>query len=185
MKRKKWGSYLMSLFCAGLICLISQPVFGFGYQLRPIEEVIPGLRLKGFIECEFDFALHGNSHARLNLPKAESTFQKIQWLTELEAHYSRNPHFEFTIITQFLYDSAFDWDHQYRRSYRNSERKLKYYRKGEQILREFYVNIKYTNWNLRIGKQQVIWGRVDGAKIMDIICPDDSRELGTCISGGC
>jgi hypothetical protein len=44
-------------------------------------------------------------------------------------------------------------------------------------LREFYVDTYLSDWSLRLGKQQVVWGTADGIKLLDIINPTDFREL--------
>lgn len=44
-------------------------------------------------------------------------------------------------------------------------------------LRELYVDTQLSDWFLRLGKQQVVWGTADGIKLLDIINPTDFREL--------
>ncbi len=44
-------------------------------------------------------------------------------------------------------------------------------------LRELYFDTNVFDWDLRIGKQQVVWGTADGIKLLDIINPTDYREL--------
>ncbi|MBF0445737.1 MAG: hypothetical protein HQL68_09105, partial [Magnetococcales bacterium] len=45
------------------------------------------------------------------------------------------------------------------------------------VLRELYVDTKAGSLDLRIGKQQVVWGTADGIKLLDIINPTDWREF--------
>jgi len=45
----------------------------------------------------------------------------------------------------------------------------------EISLREAYVDIYFNHADLRIGKQQVVWGKADGLFINDIVCPLDMR----------
>ncbi|MEW8071029.1 MAG: RNA polymerase-associated protein rapA [Candidatus Thiodiazotropha sp.] len=44
-------------------------------------------------------------------------------------------------------------------------------------VRELYVDTSLLGWDLRLGKQQVVWGTADGIKLLDIINPTDFREL--------
>jgi hypothetical protein len=44
-------------------------------------------------------------------------------------------------------------------------------------LRELYLDTSLFGWDLRLGKQQVVWGTADGIKLLDIINPTDFREL--------
>ena len=57
-------------------------------------------------------------------------------------------------------------DYRYHRSYTQND-----------YLRELYVDTSAGDWDLRLGKQQVVWGTADGIKLLDIINPTDFREL--------
>ena len=45
-------------------------------------------------------------------------------------------------------------------------------------LRELYIDTAAGGWDFRLGKQQVVWGKADGVKFLDIINPTDFREWG-------
>ena len=51
-----------------------------------------------------------------------------------------------------------------------------------EYLRELYIDTSAGNWDLRLGKQQVVWGTADGIKLLDIINPTDYRELNQNVS---
>jgi len=44
-------------------------------------------------------------------------------------------------------------------------------------LREAYVDTTYGDWAIRAGKQQTVWGKTDGMKLLDIINPTDYSEM--------
>jgi len=44
-------------------------------------------------------------------------------------------------------------------------------------LREAYIDIYFNSVDLRIGKQQIIWGKADGVFITDIVSPKDLSEF--------
>ena len=44
-------------------------------------------------------------------------------------------------------------------------------------LRELYMDTNAAGWDIRLGKQQVVWGTADGIKLLDIINPTDYREF--------
>ena len=44
-------------------------------------------------------------------------------------------------------------------------------------LRQAYMDIYFDNFDLRIGKQQIIWGKADGVFITDVISPRDLSEF--------
>ena len=43
----------------------------------------------------------------------------------------------------------------------------------ELELREFYFDTGFEKANLRLGKQQVVWGQADGLKLLDVVNPQD------------
>ncbi len=45
------------------------------------------------------------------------------------------------------------------------------------FLREAYIDMYFNNFDLRIGKQQVIWGKADGVFITDIVSPKNLSEF--------
>jgi len=45
------------------------------------------------------------------------------------------------------------------------------------LLREGYIDTSVNDWNLRLGKQQVVWGTADGMKLLDMINPTDYSEM--------
>ncbi len=44
-------------------------------------------------------------------------------------------------------------------------------------VREAYIDLFFNSFDLRIGKQQIIWGKADGVFITDIISPKDLSEF--------
>jgi hypothetical protein len=44
-------------------------------------------------------------------------------------------------------------------------------------LREAYVDAEVSDFSLRVGKQQVVWGTADGMKLLDAINPTDYAEM--------
>ena len=48
---------------------------------------------------------------------------------------------------------------------------------GTAELRDFYFEFRSANGVARIGKQQIVWGRLDGIKVLDLVNPQDFREF--------
>ncbi len=48
---------------------------------------------------------------------------------------------------------------------------------GTLELRDAYLERSWANTRLRIGKQQIVWGRLDGIKVLDVLNPQDFREF--------
>lgn len=98
-------------------------------------------------------------------------FLKIRNTVQIEAEYrlKENLHV-FGIIREF-YDSVFDAESEYRQN-----RNYLCRTRGTDWLRELYLDYYSNNLDIRIGKQQVVWGTTVGMKILDIVNPDDQRE---------
>jgi hypothetical protein len=47
----------------------------------------------------------------------------------------------------------------------------------EAELREFYFDWKIKKHYLTVGKQQIVWGKADGLKILDVVNPTNMREF--------
>ncbi|KAB2846671.1 MAG: hypothetical protein F9K45_01355 [Melioribacteraceae bacterium] len=43
--------------------------------------------------------------------------------------------------------------------------------------RQAYIDLYFDSFDIRIGKQQIIWGKADGVFITDIVSPKDMREF--------
>ncbi|MEA1873199.1 MAG: DUF1302 family protein [Bacteroidota bacterium] len=44
-------------------------------------------------------------------------------------------------------------------------------------LREAYMDMYFNNFDIRLGKQQIIWGKAQGVFITDVVSPKDLREF--------
>ena len=49
--------------------------------------------------------------------------------------------------------------------------------KTELALRELYYERPLGDWYLTLGKQQVVWGKADGLKVLDVVDPQSFREF--------
>jgi len=48
---------------------------------------------------------------------------------------------------------------------------------GSAEIRDFYLEFRGDKGLSRIGKQQIVWGRMDGIKVLDVLNPQDFREF--------
>lgn len=48
---------------------------------------------------------------------------------------------------------------------------------GTLALRDAYIEMELRNGVARIGKQQIVWGRLDGIKVLDVLNPQSFREF--------
>ncbi len=57
------------------------------------------------------------------------------------------------------------------------ETKLETTHLADVDLREFYLDLSLDWGKFRLGRQQVVWGKTDGLKLLDLINPQDFREF--------
>ena len=105
-------------------------------------------------------------------PNHDREFMKIENTFQLEAEYMFNDNLSFFTIFRYFYDNAFDVNPLF-----EDVRRPLHRTRGTDWLRECYVNYESPSLDVRIGKQQVVWGTADGIKIMDVVCPTDQREF--------
>lgn len=105
-------------------------------------------------------------------------FMKEANIAQLEAEYKFNDHVQFFTILKWFYDATYALENKYDRDPKwesKANKKLKYPEKL-QWLRECYLDILTDRLDLRLGKQQVVWGTADGVRILDLVNPLDYRE---------
>src|SRR4030042_404093 len=105
-------------------------------------------------------------------------FMKEANIAQLETEIKINDNVQFFSILKWFYDAVYDLEGKYARDPKwesKTNRKLKYPEKL-QWLRECYVDVVTDNLDMRLGKQQVVWGTADGVRILDLINPLDYRE---------
>lgn len=105
-------------------------------------------------------------------------FMKEAIIEQLEAEYKFNDNIQFFTILKWFNDFTFDLENKYDRDPKwesKSNKKLKYPEKM-QWLRECYLDVLTERLDLRLGKQQVVWGTADGVRILDLVNPLDYRE---------
>ena len=146
------------------------------HLIDPINKAVPRLHLKGFIRLDANFNVHRDDHS-IGIGQVDKDWraQKTEWLLELEGSYKLTENWSFHAITHFLYDTSYDWQHSRGLYADRVDRTSHYYHKGEQILREFYLKGFWGNFDFYLGKQQVVWGKMEG-RVLDIVNPQDLRE---------
>ncbi len=112
---------------------------------------------------------------------------KIRNIAYLNAQYPFNDLLNFNFTGWAYYDHAYDlfnYETIAARLERNAEEPLAFVQSLPQEkdspvaeIRELYVDIAADNWDARLGKQYVVWGVLEGVRIVDEINPMNFREL--------
>jgi hypothetical protein len=143
------------------------------YVRKPLERAVPKLSFKGSFKQWSDFLI--DSDDQVGFREQDFRFLQLQNLLELETSYAIAPGLDINAVTHALYDGVYDWQSSGGLFADGIDRTAEVYDDSERILRELYVSYRTPGFDLLVGKQQVIWGKMDG-QFIDIINGMDRRE---------
>lgn len=104
-------------------------------------------------------------------------FMKIENTAQLETEYRFTDWLHFFITARPFYEAVYAVEDRYEQvSFEDVQRELRFPTEG-QWLRECFFDLYTDIADIRLGKQQVVWGTADGVKILDRVCPTDMREF--------
>lgn len=182
----------LSFFILAFSVFISAPAFAqesdFDVELDsvfPSDIVIDEFEEEPFwSRFSFSGYLKNETAYRIREPRSITKIRNIVYL---------NVQYPFTDAINFNYTGWAYYDHVYdffnyetiaARLERNSEEPLSFVQSLAQesdssvvATRELYVDIAADDWDARIGKQYVVWGVLEGVRVVDELNPQDFREL--------
>lgn len=137
-----------------------------------------------FSDIAWNGYLKNETAYRFNEPRSITKMRNIFYLN---GSYAFNPHYSVTFTGMAYYDMAydlFDYDTIAARLQRNADQPLAFlFNLGKEKdstggdLRELFLDVSYDDFDLRLGRQFVVWGVLEGVRIVDEINPIDFREL--------
>lgn len=106
---------------------------------------------------------------------ARTTAAPAHWSTarlrlELDRAGAFSPSFKWKLGGRFDYDAAYDRSSYYDSAVRRDQR-------ASFVLRENYVDYSAGDWDLRLGRQHVVWGEMVGLFFADVVSARDLREF--------
>ena len=124
--------------------------------------------VNGYIENESAYRLH-----------SPQQFSKVQNLLQLEVKGEVMDYVDFYVMTWVMYDAAYDiypddYPDKVRDEYQSN---FTADEAIDQIFREVYFDVLLDSMDIRLGKQQVVWGEAIGLRITDVVNPQDYREF--------
>jgi hypothetical protein len=163
---------------------VSKPLGEFNpvgqHIIEPITHHLPDLTIKGFVQditqintCQKEVAYDAGYTKDWRLQKEEIR-------TELELRYKLNDNLRLVNIWNWQEDGAYRLQNStglFAEQNNNSRfNQAEYYTDFNRILKELYLQGSYDPVSFTIGKQQIVWGKMDG-KVMDVINPEDGRDV--------
>jgi len=122
-----------------------------------------------------EWSMHGSvKNETAYFIAGDKRFDKIQNRLEIKPEIVMGNGWEFRSRALLWYDAAMDIE-----STRNPDLTASiktHYRTATQ-LKEAYMMYGGDNFDLRLGQQQIIWGKTDGLRLLDVINPLDFREF--------
>ncbi len=155
----------------------------FGQPAQPEEEE-PSRWSQFWSEVSWNGYLKNETAYRFHEPRAITKLRNIAYLN---ARYPHSDTLKFNFAGWYYYDHAYDlfgYDTISGRYERDEQEPLVFIeRLGEEEdsnvaeIRELYADVFLEGADLRVGKQYIIWGVLEGVRIVDEINPMDFREM--------
>jgi hypothetical protein len=95
---------------------------------------------------------------------------KLRNTLEVEAHGAWTPNVRWKFSARGWYDAIYDVSDFYSNAVRDDQR-------TELMLRDTYVDMSVGDWDLRLGRQQIVWGEMVGVFVADVVSAKDQREF--------
>jgi len=120
---------------------------------------LKGLRVRGRLAEEFAYRLHD--------PGDVSKLRTTGWL---EGKYSFSEAVSLRMAGRAWYDAVFDATDRYRANVESDQ-------KTEFDLREALLSVSRGDLDVRLGRQQIVWGEAISSFVTDVVNPRDFREF--------
>lgn len=149
------------LLILGIVSLVASPAYGL--------DIADKLTLSGLVKNE--------TSLRLQEREERGDFMKVENTLQIGAEYRLMDNIHLFGLFRGFYEALYDIeDDIYDSGYKDEYKELRY-PQGDEWLREAYVDLLFDWLDVRIGKQQVVWGTADGIKVLDAVNPTDMREF--------
>lgn len=128
--------------------------------------------------ANINFTLKWRSEIAMATASEEKLLQVFSHSINSELNYQND---DFTITSIFQLNSQFSAEMQaiYQEKYNYSAliTTATLDDHSELTLRELYIEVPFADHYLTLGKQQVVWGKADGIKILDVVNPHSFNEF--------
>ena len=141
---------------------------------RPARETQPGLfetlrdrlDVTGYVKNETALRLHSPHQLSKsqNWLQAEIEFELTDWA-------------ELTILGRSMFDPVNHLETDIEDFRTSPIDRLEGGDSFQAELRELYLDVLYEDFDIRLGRQQIVWGESIGLRILDVINPQDFREF--------
>ena len=124
------------------------------------------LDVTGFVKNETAFRLY-----------SPHQFSKVQNWFQVEIEFELTDWAELTAIGRTLFDPVNHLETDITDFDSSPVDRLEIGDSFQAELRELYLDLVYDDFDIRLGRQQIVWGESIGLRILDVINPQDFREF--------
>jgi len=140
-------------------------LISFLFSLSALASQIgENLEYAGYLKTEV-WLKNYNDESHLSLSSFKNTF-------DLEVEYKLSENWTFFFHPRYFYDFAYDLRDDYNSYFDKNQFKMGHTQRTEW-LRDCYLDFTSDKLDIRIGKQQVVWGQADGLPFLDRVMPFD------------
>ncbi len=171
--KKRRHLYHKDRIVFGIFVFIASALFAGQAMAINLDLFGSPLTFKGYVSQSVQFGCAGDQYDTM------SGFQQAITQALLEAEYYASNNLKVFVSGMLykdwaynIYDGDDDWKFK---TFDESRNEMSLRTDYEDVLKECHVTWTPGDFNLRVGKQIVVWGRMDGTRIMDQINPKDVR----------
>lgn len=129
-----------------------------GSAFRPLNE-IPGLKVSGLL-YQWTY-INTHKDKQVEYVKKDWRFHEIQWRAQLEIRYQFAPRIELVNRLDLRFDGVYSWQESSLYANHINKDSMSSHT-GEEIFRECHLDMELGSWYIKLGKQQVVWGKLEG-----------------------
>ncbi|MBL7131954.1 MAG: DUF1302 family protein, partial [Candidatus Omnitrophica bacterium] len=96
---------------------------------------------------------------------------KFKNIIKLSGEYVINAEWALFVSTKYWYDAVYDWSEKY-----DIAKHYMAHVQRADWLRDCYLDYTSDILDMRLGRQQVVWGQADGISVLDRVNPVDLTE---------
>ena len=141
-----------------------------GKALKPVKQ-IPKLKVDGMLYNTTLVNIHEGK--KTGFVDRDWRFQEIQWRGELGLRIQLSNNAEMVTRFQYAYDTVYAW--QSSNLYADKIHSDSYRLPSDHILRECHLDLELEKLKIKLGKQQVVWGKMEG-RWMDFVNNLDAKD---------
>jgi hypothetical protein len=129
------------------------------------------------VAVEFDYSITATSQWMLNTRDGDSQSLNLSLVPELNADFDNGWQLKSSYRLRAEAINGLQISNLDRGGYSDYSTPARLSDAVELELREFYVQGELGDTYLTVGKQQIVWGKSDGLKVLDIVNPQSFREF--------